>query len=111
MVRSRLCVTLYCVRDCDRVEVVGAEKGHLIRALLDSTIRKSADPENCIPTVLLAAEHDVIRSTVETDRSRTPGRYSSRGCAALCRGRHRLAQTQFERLKTDLQGTSPKNGI
>jgi hypothetical protein len=53
---------LYCVSDCGKVEVVRADKGDLIRALLDSTIRKTADPESSMPTVLLAAEQDIIKS-------------------------------------------------
>ena len=44
------------------MEVVGPDKGDLIRALLDSTIRKNADPESRMPAVLLAAEQDVIKS-------------------------------------------------
>jgi superfamily II DNA or RNA helicase len=52
----------YCVRDGDKVEVVGSEKGRLIRALLDSTIRKSAEPESSLPTALLAAEREIIQS-------------------------------------------------
>jgi superfamily II DNA or RNA helicase len=52
---------VYCFNDSDRVEVVGADKGQLVRALLDGTIRKSADPESRIPTVLLAAEQDIIK--------------------------------------------------
>jgi hypothetical protein len=46
---------VYCVRDEGKVEVVGSEKGQLIRGLFDSTVRKGPDPESGMPKALLAA--------------------------------------------------------
>jgi superfamily II DNA or RNA helicase len=53
---------LYCVGDGNKVEVARAEKGDLIRTLLDCTIRKTADPESSIPALLLEAEQETIKS-------------------------------------------------
>lgn len=53
---------IYSIQGGDKAEILGAEKGDLIRTLLDSTIRKTADSESTVPTALQTAEREIIQS-------------------------------------------------
>jgi hypothetical protein len=53
---------IYCIQGDDKTELRGAAKGHLIRTLLDSTIRKTADSESTVPKALQTVEREIIQS-------------------------------------------------
>jgi hypothetical protein len=53
---------MYSVREGQTIEITGTDKGQLLRALLDSTIRKSAEVDSPLPASLATAEREMIEA-------------------------------------------------
>jgi hypothetical protein len=52
---------LYVVRDGSLLEITGSQKGATIRALLEATVRKSADADSPLTATIKNAEKQVIQ--------------------------------------------------